>query len=143
MEIHTTSEMTYFTMTKCNKLFITYLTRSTECYTNSSIQYFNHFNNGKHVRYVIKIVYNISAVLGIHWLLHSSSLIHNSSQLYYWASEASPTLGCSIEISRDIRECGSTLYVGLARTAPPTNTNFRLTFLLTRLQKALYEDLAV
>ena len=43
----------------------------------------------------------------------------------------------------DIRECGSTLYVGLARTVPPTNTNFRLTFLLTRLQEALYEDLAV
>ena len=41
------------------------------------------------------------------------------------------------------RECGSTLYVGLARTAPPTNTNFRLTFLLTRLQEALYEDLPV
>ena len=34
-------------------------------------------------------------------------------------------------------------YVGLARTAPPTNTNFRLTFLLTRLQEALYEDLPV
>ena len=60
-----------------------------------------------------------------------------------WASEASPTLGCSIEISRDIREYGSTLYVGLARAASPTNTNFRLTFLLTRLQEALYEDLAV
>ena len=31
MEIQSTSEMTpYFTMTKCNKLFITYLTRSTE-----------------------------------------------------------------------------------------------------------------
>ena len=42
-----------------------------------------------------------------------------------------------------IRECASTLYVGLARTAPPTNTNFRLTFLLTQLQEALYEDLAV
>ena len=42
-----------------------------------------------------------------------------------------------------IRECGSTLYVGLARTAPPINTNFRLTFLLTRLQEALYEDLPV
>ena len=42
-----------------------------------------------------------------------------------------------------IRECGSTLYVGLARIAPPTNTKFRLTFLLTRLQEALYEDLAV
>ena len=27
-----------------------------------------------------------------------------------------------------IRECGSTLYVRLARTVPPTNTNFRLTF---------------
>ena len=42
-----------------------------------------------------------------------------------------------------IRECGSTLYVGLARTAPPTKTNFRLTFLLTQLQEALYEDLPV
>ena len=42
-----------------------------------------------------------------------------------------------------IRECGSTLYVGLARTAPPPHTNFRLTFLLTRRQEALYEDLAV
>ena len=28
-------------------------------------------------------------------------------------------------------------------TTPPTNTNFRLTFLLIRLQEALYEDLAV
>ena len=26
---------------------------------------------------------------------------------------------------------------------PPTNTNFQLTFLLTRLQEALYEDLPV
>ena len=40
-----------------------------------------------------------------------------------------------------IRQCGSTLYVGLARAVPPTNTNFRLTFLLTQLQEALYEDL--
>ena len=28
--------------------------------------------------------------------------------IYYWASEASPTLGCSIEISRDIY-----IYVGM------------------------------
>ena len=42
-----------------------------------------------------------------------------------------------------IRECSSTLYVGLARTAPPTNTNFRLSFVLTRLQEALYEDLPI
>ena len=42
-----------------------------------------------------------------------------------------------------IREYGSTLYVGLARAISPTNTNFRLTFLLTRLQEALCEDLAV
>ena len=41
------------------------------------------------------------------------------------------------------RECGSTLYVGLACAVPPTNTNFRLTFLLARLQEALYEDLSV
>ena len=38
---------------------------------------------------------------------------------------------------------GSTLYVGLAHAVSPINTNFRLTFLLTRLQEALYEDLAV
>ena len=43
-----------------------------------------------------------------------------------------------------IREYSSySLYVGLARAVSPTNTNFRLTFLLTRLQEALYEDLAV
>ena len=42
-----------------------------------------------------------------------------------------------------IRECGSTLYVGLARGVPPTSTNFRLTFLLTRLQEPVYEDLPV
>ena len=45
VEIQSTSEMSpYFTMTKCNKLFITYLTRSTERF-KSSIEYFNHFNN--------------------------------------------------------------------------------------------------
>ena len=47
------------------------------------------------------------------------------------------------KLMKNIRECGSTLYVGLACAVPPTNTNFRLTFLLTRLQEALYEDLAV
>ena len=47
------------------------------------------------------------------------------------------------ETSFPIREYGSTLYVGLARAVSPTNTNFRLTFLLTRIQEALYEDLAV
>ena len=41
-----------------------------------------------------------------------------------------------------IREYGSTLYVRLARAVSPTNTNFRLTFLLTRLQEVLYDDLA-
>ena len=46
-------------------------------------------------------------------------------------------------MAKSIREYGSTLYVGLARAVSPTNTNFRLTFLLTRLQEALYEDLAV
>ena len=50
---------------------------------------------------------------------------------------------CVIYIYVYIREYGSTLYVGLARAVSPTNTNFRLTFLLTRLQEALYEDLAV
>ena len=42
-----------------------------------------------------------------------------------------------------IREYSSTLYLGLGCAVPPTNTNFWLTFLLTRLQEALYEDLDV
>ena len=46
-------------------------------------------------------------------------------------------------VHKHIRECGSTLYVGLACAVPPTNTKFWLTFLLTRLQKALCEDLLV
>ena len=37
----------------------------------------------------------------------------------------------------------SMLYVGFAHTALPTNTNFKITFLLTRLLEALYEDLPV
>ena len=48
----------------------------------------------------------------------------------------------SLSFKFDIRECIST-HVGLTRTAPPTNTNFRLNFLQTRLQEALNEDLAV
>ena len=54
-----------------------------------------------------------------------------------------PSVGLATLAQLIIRECSSTLYVGLARAVPPTNTNFRLTFLLTRLQEALYEDLAV
>ena len=38
-----------------------------------------------------------------------------------------------------IRECSSTLYVGLARTVPPNNRNLRLIVLLIRLHEALYE----
>ena len=52
-------------------------------------------------------------------------------------------ISCMNSLFTFIREYGSTLYVGLARAVSPTNTNFRLTFLLTRLQEALYEDLAV
>ena len=58
-------------------------------------------------------------------------------------AKQAPHLGYLIEILHDIREYGSTLYVGLACVISPTNTNFRLTFLLTQLQEALYEDLAV
>ena len=45
--------------------------------------------------------------------------------------------------SGKIRECVGTLYEGLAHTAPPTNTNFRLMCLLTQLLEAFYEDLLV
>ena len=71
---------------------------------------------------------------------HLITLASNSTSPY-WESELSPIYTLLIEIS--IRECGSTLYVGLAHAIPPTNTNFRLTFLLTQLQEALYEGLPV
>ena len=49
-----------------------------------------------------------------------------SCDLFIFGRElASPTLGCSIEISRDIGQCSSTLSVGLAYAVSPTNTNFR------------------
>ena len=55
-EIQTTNEITaYFTMTTCNKLFIVYLTRSTESHMNSSIQYLNYFNDGSK-DYVVQYV---------------------------------------------------------------------------------------
>ena len=41
-------------------------------------------------------------------------MLHLMQNSLIWASEASPTLGCSIEISHDIGDCGSTLYVGLS-----------------------------
>ena len=53
--------------------------------------------------------------------------------------ERGKVIGCGVHI----REYDSTLYVGLARAVSPINTNFRLTFLLTRLQEALYEDITV
>ena len=46
-------------------------------------------------------------------------------------------------VSTVIGDYCSTLYVGLAHAVSHTNKNFRLTLLLNRLQKALYEDLAV
>ena len=39
-----------------------------------------------------------------------------------------------------IRECGSTIYVGMAYQVPPTNTKLRIDFLLTGLWKALFKD---
>ena len=60
-----------------------------------------------------------------------------------WCTDIFHWLILHILVVPVIREYGSTLYVGLARAVSPTNTNFRLTFLLIRLQEALYEDLAV
>ena len=65
----------------------------------------------------------------------------NSAHHFRMQSEREQTLVNVFSVI--IKECGSTLYVGLARAVPPTNTKFRLTFLLTRHQEALYENLAV
>ena len=79
-------------------------------------------------------------------LCRDCSHIFVNFQTFLWGrvSSTSPFLPCFRPFFKAIiRECGSTVYVGLAHTAPPTNTNFQLIFLLTRLQEAFYEDLPV
>ena len=62
VEIQSTSEMSpYFTMTKCNKLFITYLTRSTDEYFN----HFSHFNDGSDVYVIQKTVTKTIPMLSV------------------------------------------------------------------------------
>ena len=53
-----------------------------------------------------------------------------------------PVYPCILNSSEKINHVLSESVV-LAHTAPPTNTNFWLTFLLARLEEALYEDLSV
>ena len=48
------------------------------------------------------------------------------------AFPTSPFFHFLVNVFSVISEGGSALYVGLARAIPPTNTNFRLTFLLTQ-----------
>ena len=52
----------------------------------------------------IELIFNVKCFIGLYSQIYVALLsallakhIHN-----YWASKASPTLGCSIEISRDI-----------------------------------------
>ena len=75
-------------------------------------------------------------MIPVHHRLHVMILYHVSNKSFI-------LLFSVLLLLVSIREYGSTLYVGLARIVSPTNINFRLTFLLTRLQEALYEDLAV
>ena len=85
--------------------------------------------------------------------LYETSHIHFQGKLiFFLVSYILPNYQTSVMFSsyvalpnqfQSIRECGSTLYVGMAHPAPHTNTNFQITFLLTRLLEALYEDLPV
>ena len=66
VEIQSTSEMSpYFTMTKCIKLFITYLTRSTERLPSSNFNHFNHFNDGSYDCVIQKVVTKTICMLGV------------------------------------------------------------------------------
>ena len=71
------------------------------------------------------------------------SPMHKSQETTVFSSRQNLTPDKMFFVFHVIRECGTTLYVGLARVVPPNSTNFRLTFLLTRFQEALYKDLAV
>ena len=61
------------------------------------------------------------------------------AEVYFWHPPKT-VISCDLFI---LRESSSTHYVGLGYTAPPTNTNFWLTFFLPRLQEALYGDIPV
>ena len=50
------------------------------------------------------IIYALTVVRGVN-CIKSTECQEDTIVLYYWASAASPTLGCSIEISRDIYIC--------------------------------------
>ena len=69
VEIQSTSEITpYFTMAKCNKLFITYLTRSTErlpSLPSSILNHFNHFNDGGYDYVIQKAVTKTIRMLSV------------------------------------------------------------------------------
>ena len=69
---------------------------------------------------------------------HHFSGLSFMMEVNFWRS-LKTVVSCDLFI---IRECGSTLYVGLARTVPTTN-KLPANFLLTQLQEALYEDLGV
>ena len=97
------------------------------------------------------IIPSVAPVTGYKYIYHMKSWLNSP----VWGSlclpnnwerehseRSEPTVVLSLKFLF-IRECGSTLYVGLARAVPPTNTNFRLTFLLARFEEALYEDLPV
>ena len=65
VEIQSTSEMSpYFTMTKCNKLFITYLLAQLNAY-QSSAEYFNHFNDGSYDYVIQKAVTKTIRMLSV------------------------------------------------------------------------------
>ena len=86
-------------------------------------------------------IYPARAACGVNNLMQASSAL-----LLFVNESLNLVMNCIMGFKGKacrIREYSSTLYVGLASAVSPTNTNFRLTFLLTRLQEALYEDLAV
>ena len=76
-------------------------------------------------------------------------LLLTSNQLTLTLNRVKATMGSSMAVGHMLsllphkkkgkgRLLEITLHVGLPHTAPHTNTNFRLTFLLTQLQEALY-----
>ena len=47
-------------------------------------------------------IVNVVCKVLISYVIYSQCCVQGFNFICYWASEASPTLGCSIEISRDI-----------------------------------------
>ena len=73
---------------------------------------------------VVIVVVVVVVVVIVIFVIHLYSKSHSCTPLYDINLKDKVVIGMSI-VALGIREYGSTVYVGLARAVPPSNTNFQ------------------